>query len=100
MNTDTRQMLAKAASTVDGINVAPYFRTPTRPGDGSVRLDRMTRDLNGFGFVNTWNVVVLLPEDLASAEKWLDEKAPALIEVLSEHMVCLLYTSDAADDLL
>lgn len=84
---EVRQALAATANMVDGVSVNPRFRQYARPGDGSVRLDRVARADNGFGWVATWQVWVLCPQDLASAEDWMDEKAMPLAAALSEHMV-------------
>lgn len=86
MSEAVRRQLADLASTVDGITVAPYFRQLTRPGEGAIRRDRMARSENGFGYVNTWQVVILLPQDLADAEKWFDEKVPALVAAVEQLM--------------
>lgn len=87
-----RSLIAAAASSVPGISVTPYFRQTTKPGDGMVRLERMNRDTSGFGYMATWQVVVVLPQDLASAEKYLDEKVPALLEAISEELVVTTVT--------
>lgn len=87
MSAAVRQLLADAANTITGVNVAPYFRQSTKTGDGMVRLDRMTRASNGFGFVNSWQVIVCLPQDLAAAEKYLEQNVSALVEALGEVMV-------------
>ena len=87
MNADDRIAISTAASTVEGINCTPYFRQSTKPGDAMVRLDRMDRDSSGFGFMAVWQVVVMLPQDLAAAEKYLDEKVAALVTAISEELV-------------
>jgi len=87
MSALARQALAAAASTVDGVDVSPWFRQTTKPGAGMVRLERWTRSENGFGGVNTWQVWVTLPQDLATAEKWIDEHVSELVEALSPQMV-------------
>jgi hypothetical protein len=87
MSAEIRQALADAANTVVGINCTPYFRQSTKPGDAMVRLDRKRRDDSGFGFMATWQVVVILPQDFAAAEKYLDEMAPALVEAVSQELV-------------
>lgn len=87
MSAEVRQLLADAASSVDGIKVSPYFRQGTRAGDGMVRLDRTVRAANNFGYINTWQVIVMLPQDLAAAEKYLEQHASALVEALGEVMV-------------
>lgn len=81
-----RQLLATAASTVDGVEVAANYRGSTTVGNGLVRLDRMTRSENGFGYMNTWQVVVFMPADAAAAEAYLDAKVGPLVAALEPHM--------------
>lgn len=86
MSAEVRNLLATAASTQDGINVRPYFLQSTKAGDGFVRRDA-TNYPNPFGGIVTWQVVVVLPQDMASAEKYIDTKTAALVEAVAEHMV-------------
>lgn len=81
-----REDLAAAASSVEGISVQPYFNQTTKAGSGMVRMDR-TDYPNVFGGIVTWQILVMLPQDIAQAEKYLEAKAPALVAALSEHMV-------------
>lgn len=92
MSAAIRASIAAAANTVAGINCSPYFRQSTKPGDAMVRLDRQTRDTSGFGFMATWQVVVILPQDLATAEKYLDEKLPSLVDAIAEELVITTVT--------
>lgn len=84
---EVRVTLANAANEVDGVAVAPRFRQYARTGDGSVRLDRVARSDNGFGWVATWQVWVLCPQDLDKAEEWIDERALALADALAPHLL-------------
>lgn len=97
MSAATRTAIADAVSTIDGLTCTPYFKTTTKAGTGMVRLDRMTRDSSGFGFTCTWQVIVLLPQDLATAEKYLESKIPALAEALAEHLVITTITPQQLD---
>lgn len=72
-----RQAISDAASAVPGVTVTPYSRQVTRVGEGWVRLDR-TDYPNPFGGLVTWQVVVMLPQDVPAAERWLDENGQAL----------------------
>lgn len=83
----TRNELAAVASAVEGLNVTPYMRQSTRPGDGWVSLQRSDRDDSGFGFMDRWAVTVVLPQDLVAAEKWIDTNADALANALAKEMV-------------
>lgn len=87
MSAEDRALLSAAANTVAGISCTPYFRQTTRPGDAYVRLDRMNRDSSGFAYMNVWQVIVILPQDLAAAEKYLDDKIEDLLVAIREVMV-------------
>ena len=91
MSAAVRQALATAASTVEGITVSPYFRQSTKPGTGIVTLARITYP-NRFGGVVTWQVLVLLPQDLEQAEKYLEQKVPAIVQALSPELVVTTVT--------
>lgn len=85
MSAEVRALLADAANTVEGINCTPYFRQTTKPGSAMVRKDRVNYP-DRFGGLVTWQVVVMLPQDLAAAEKFLDEKVPLLVDALWSEM--------------
>lgn len=81
-----REELAAAASGVPDISAAPYYRQTTTPGSAFVRLDRIEYP-NRFGGICHWSVVVVLPQDLAAAERFLEEYLPPLREALADHLV-------------
>jgi len=87
MSAEVREAIAQAANAVDGIHVSAYFRQTTKPGDGMVRLERINRDTSGFGYMNIWQVLVVLPQDIAQAEQYLDEKVSDLVEAISEELI-------------
>lgn len=87
MSASVRAAIAAAVATVPGLSCTPYFRQTTKPGDAMVRLEAMTRSANGFDFVLTWQVLLVLPSDIVAAEKYLDAHAPALLEALATQMV-------------
>lgn len=80
-----REAIAAAASTVDGITVTPYFNQDMTVGNGRVRWDR-TEHPNKFGGTATWQVVMNLPADLASAEKWMERTLPAIRDAVATEM--------------
>lgn len=82
-----REEIADAASVPGLTNVTPFYRQTTKPGEGSVRLDRLNRDTSGLGFMATWQVVIFLPQDLATAEAWLDDNTQTLIDAVSDALV-------------
>ena len=77
----TREELTTAANAVEGITGHPYVVGHTEPGTVYPRLDHIEYP-NPFGGVAHWNVVLVLPQDLAEAERY----------------VCLLYTSPSPRD--
>lgn len=87
MSTEDREAIATAASTVTGVKCSPYYRQSLKPGDACVRLQVRTRSANGFGYVNTWQVWLALPQDVAAAEKWLDTHSDALEEALAREFI-------------
>lgn len=86
MSQAVRQALAAAASTVEGVTGHPYFVVTTQPGSVLVRLDR-TEYPNRFGGVCYWSLVLVLPQDLAASEQYLEAKGPALREAVAGELV-------------
>lgn len=87
MSAEVRADIAAAASTVAGVNCTPYYRQSLRPGDACVRLASQARSGNKFGYVNTWQIWLALPQDVAKAEKWLDEHGPELLAALKPEFI-------------
>lgn len=87
MSAEAREAIAAAASSVPGVTCTPYYRQSLKPGDACVRLQVRTRAANGFGYVDTWQVWLALPQDVAAAEKWLDEHGHALTEALKPEFI-------------
>lgn len=85
MSEAIRQELADAASTVSDIEANPYYVQGTTPGHTFVRLERITYP-NKFGGVPRWNVVVILPQAQADAEKFLEDHLADLYAALSPHL--------------
>lgn len=82
-----RADIAAAASTVTGVNVAPYYRQTTKVGDGWVGLQRLDRDDSGFGFMESWAVMVVLSQDIKAAEEWIEAHADALADALAAELI-------------
>ncbi|MFB6726791.1 hypothetical protein ACFCV3_41870 [Kribbella sp. NPDC056345] len=80
-----RQTLADAANTVPGVHVHPYYRQGGKTGHGNVVLARVDYP-NIFGGIGQWEVIVLLPVDVESAQNKADELIPLLYAALSEAM--------------
>lgn len=77
MSAEVRQELADAVNGVNGITCSPYYRQATSPGSAFVRRDH-TSYPNRLGGIVTWQIVVMLPQDLVGAEKKTDELTPLL----------------------
>lgn len=86
MSTAVRQILADAASTVAGIEADPFYVQSTEAGHAHIRLEKIEWP-NRFGQLRSWNVVVLLPQDIAESEAFLEEKLPLLYDALSPELI-------------
>lgn len=82
----TRTELKAAANTVEGISAHEHVVGDTDPGTVYPRLDRIEYP-NAFGGVAHWNVVLVLPQDYAEAEQYVEQKVPALKAALDPHLV-------------
>lgn len=82
----TRTEIATAAAAVDGIRAHEYVVADTDPGTVYPRLDRIEYP-NPFGGIAHWNVVLLLPQEHARAEQYLEQKLPALKDALDPVLV-------------
>lgn len=90
---DTRAKIAAAANAVVGMNVQPFYWQSSRPGDGMVRWDQQVRSDNRFGFMDQWQVLVVLPQDAGQSERYADEHRAALIEAVGQELVVTRSTS-------
>jgi hypothetical protein len=86
MSETVRKLLADAASTVQDITCHPYFVQSTQAGNAFVRLDRIEYP-NRFGGICHWNVVVMLPQDQGQAERYVDDKVPAIKAAVESELV-------------
>jgi hypothetical protein len=91
-NAATRQAIADAAKTVTGIKCTPNYRQLTKPGDACVRLANRARSENGYGFMDTWQVWLALPQDLVAGETYLDAHIDTIIGALSDQLVITTVT--------
>lgn len=81
-----RQELADAVTgAVEGLTCTPYFAQQVGPGTAFVK-ESGTKYPNKFGGVTTWGVVLGLPQDLATAERYLADTMPAVVAALLPHM--------------
>ncbi|MFT4010871.1 MAG: hypothetical protein QM655_12615 [Nocardioidaceae bacterium] len=92
MSVEVREALAAAASSLDGVTCTPYYRQSTKTGDAWVHLASRAPGSTGFGYVDTWQVVVVLPQDLVAAEKWLDVRLSELLAALEPELVITTVT--------
>jgi hypothetical protein len=78
-----RDEIAAAANTVAAIKAKAFYRQTTKPGDAWVRRDR-TDYPNKFGGIVTWQLLAILPQNLADAEQWVETNQPLLVAALGE----------------
>lgn len=81
----TRQILADAVSTVDGVTGHPYYVQNVRPGAALVDVREINHP-NPFGGVVTWEVCVICPPALHEAQEYVDDMALPLREALRREL--------------
>lgn len=84
-NDQTRTALATALSTVAGVTGYPRRPAVVKAGDAWPQWAGSQND-GGRGFVETWNVLVVLPADETGADTFADAKQSLLITALSPVM--------------
>ena len=84
---EVRTELAAAATVAGVTNVTTHLRQVTKAGEGCIRLDRIDRSDNRFGYMATWQVLIFLPQDVAAAEKWMDDNLTTLVDAVSEALI-------------
>lgn len=89
MSAATRQEIAQAATVPGVVNCTPRYRQSLKPGDEFVKLGQRVRASNGFGYIDTWQVWLALPQDIGAAEKWIDDHLDALVAALNDARVFL-----------
>lgn len=80
-----REEIAAAASTVPGVEVTPTYQLVSEVGRGYVTWLR-TDYPNTFGGEDYWGVVIVLPNENAAAQAWVEEHRGALFTACSEAM--------------
>lgn len=81
-----RDEIAAAANAVAAVTVTEFYRQHSKPGNGWIRRDR-TDYPNKFGGLVTWQVLIVLPQNLADAEKWIEDNQLALVTALREALI-------------
>lgn len=82
-----RTELADAVTALAGIDVRPYYRQSTKPGDGWVTLSGWDRDDTGFGYMDTWEVRIILSTDLKAAEEWVETHGDAVVSAIEPLLI-------------
>lgn len=62
--------------------MSPNYRQVTQAGQGYVFWAGMTRDSSGFGYMDTWQVIVGVPQGMAAGETWISARLDALTAAL------------------
>lgn len=83
----TRAEIAAAATLAGVTKVTPYYRQSLTTGDGFVRLASRVRGDNGFGWVDSWEVWLAVPQNVADAEKWIETHLEALMTSIDTELV-------------
>lgn len=78
-----RADIAAALSGVAGVNVTAYYRQSLKAGDGFMRLAVRNRPENGFGWIDTYEAWLAVPQAEADAERWLEANLTALCTAAS-----------------
>lgn len=79
----TRQEIADALSTVDGVKGYRKRPKPSKPGDGWPLLSSLER-ADGLSFTVTWRVLILLRQDEVAASEWIDAHHEDLVDALEQ----------------
>lgn len=87
MTDQTRQEIADAVNTIAGLNCTPRYRQNIKAGQAMIRFERATRDSSGFGFVDVWQVVLALPQQLSAAETFVDDHLDELLVALEPVLI-------------
>ena len=82
-----RETLAQAVSRLDRYNISAYYRQTTKAGDGFVSFAGTTPSENGFGWMDSWQILIVLGGDLKAAEIRLDEDLAQILEALEPYLV-------------
>jgi hypothetical protein len=82
-----RTEIAAALDAVDGLSCTAKYRQVSRPGESVVRFDNVVRDVTGFGFIVTYQALVVLPQDLRAAEAWVDANLDTIVAALAPVLV-------------
>ena len=79
----TRQELAEALTGIDGYHISAYYRQTTKPGDGFITITDLTRDTSGIGWMETWQIIIILGQDLNAAERRFENDIDTLVDTTS-----------------
>ena len=88
-----RQEIADAVSTIDGITCFPYYKDG-KHGTAYVEFLRTEYPpIHGvLGGEDYWGVVVILPDDLAAAQRFIDTHRGPLFQTLSRNVLIVTQT--------
>ena len=77
-----REELAEAASSVAGVNVTAKWRQTTTPGEGWIRWVRRAPDESRFSRVDEWEICLVMPQQPAAQETWLETVVDDVVDAL------------------
>lgn len=93
----TRDDIAAAASSVEGVECSPFYRPATEPGAAWVERTRTvyTEGMHpSYGALPFWRVTVVMPSDVVAAEEWIETYQQTLVEALSDAMAVTVATPE------
>lgn len=80
-NADTRAEIAAAVSTLDGLT--GFAERPANPKAGDAWPQwRGAERAGGFAFLETWQVVIVMPSEEVKADEWADLYGYELAQIL------------------
>lgn len=82
-----RADIAAAANQIDGLNIVGHYRQHLKPRDGFVKWNGRTPDDSGLGWIDTWQVWVVLAQDVKAAEEWIAANVAPLIAAVQDEIV-------------
>lgn len=87
-----RAAIANALNVTGLVHVEEHYTQLARPGDGFVKWASRGREANGFGWIDTWQVWIQLPQDVQDAEQWLTWHLDTLIAAADTELVVTTVT--------
>lgn len=82
-----RDDIAAAMTATGLVNVQPFYRQSLKAFDGFVKWSGQVPGSNRLGHMDTWQVWLALPQDVATAEQWIEANLSALRNALHTEVI-------------